>query len=163
SYGICENIDLIDLPGHRQTVRQANAQGITWFAASGDSGASDCDFGVSVAQNGFAVDSPASIPEVTAMGGTQFDDQGGSYWAPSNDANGASALGYIPERVWNDGTGGDIGGGGGGASIVFPRPGWQTGAGVPAGSSRLVPDVSLNSSGRHVGYLFYSGGLFPVG
>jgi uncharacterized protein (TIGR03437 family) len=164
SYGLCENIDLVDLPTYRQTAQQANAQGMTWFAATGDSGAGDCeDRGALVAQNGFAVDAPSSIPEITGMGGTQFDDQGGSYWGASNNANGASALGYIPERVWNDGTLGQIGGGGGGASAVFPRPSWQTGPGVPAGSARLVPDLALSSSGQHVGYLVYSAGLFPVG
>jgi kumamolisin len=34
-------------------------------------------------------------------------------------------------------------GSGGGKSIFFPRPAWQTGPGVPAGTQRLVPDVGL--------------------
>ncbi len=34
-------------------------------------------------------------------------------------------------------------GSGGGSSIFFPRPAWQTGPGVPDGDKRLVPDVAL--------------------
>ena len=34
-------------------------------------------------------------------------------------------------------------GSGGGRSILFPRASWQQGTGVPAGTERLVPDVSL--------------------
>ena len=32
--------------------------------------------------------------------------------------------------------------GGGGQSVVFGRPAWQTGADMPAGSGRLEPDVA---------------------
>jgi kumamolisin len=32
---------------------------------------------------------------------------------------------------------------GGGISIFFDRPAWQTGNGVPAGKKRLFPDISL--------------------
>jgi uncharacterized protein (TIGR03437 family) len=164
SYGLCENADLINLPTYRATAQQAVAQGITWFAASGDNGAGDCeDRGVAVAQNGLTVDSPGSIPEITSMGGTQFDDDGGGYWAGTETATRASALGYIPERAWNDNGVGGIGGGGGGASLVFPRPSWQTGRGVPTGSARLVPDLSLSASALHVGYFVYSGGIAYYG
>ena len=34
-------------------------------------------------------------------------------------------------------------GSGGGISLVFSRPAYQTGGTIPAGSKRLVPDVSL--------------------
>lgn len=34
-------------------------------------------------------------------------------------------------------------GSGGGSSIFFPRPAWQTGPGVPDGDKRMVPDVAL--------------------
>ena len=81
SYGGCESYDLVDLPTFQAVAQQANAQGITWFAASGDAGATDCeDPNATIAQNGFAVDSPASIPEVTGMGGTEFNEGGSSYW-----------------------------------------------------------------------------------
>ena len=45
---------------------------------------------------------PASIPEVTAVGGTEFNEGNGNYWGATNGANGGSALGYIPEMAWND-------------------------------------------------------------
>ncbi len=160
SYGLCEGADLVDLPIMQATARQANAQGITWLAASGDSGASDCEgLDAAVAQNGLAVDSPASIPEVTGLGGTTFDEQGGSYWASSNDVNSASALSYIPEKVWNENTtAGVLSASGGGASIFFPKPSWQVGSGVPNDPFRHVPDLSLSSSVYHTGYYVFSGG-----
>ncbi len=98
SYGACEQSDLGDLPGFRAAAQQANAQGITWLAASGDSAAADCeDQGASIAQDGLAVDIPGSIPEITSMGGTTLNEGSGSYW----DSTGY-AMSYIPETVWND-------------------------------------------------------------
>ena len=149
SYGACELFDLADLPVFQQLAQQANAEGITWFAASGDSGAADCDdSGVAVASNGPAVDAPASIPEVTGMGGTEFTEQGGAYWSSAG-----AAQGYIPEKVWNDtAIGGQLSAGGGGGSIFFPQPSWQSGPGVPSDGFRHVPDLSLSSSADHDGY-----------
>ena len=160
SYGGCESYDLVDLPTFQAVAQQANAQGITWFAASGDAGATDCeDPNATIAQNGFAVDSPASIPEVTGMGGTEFNEGGSSYWNAANNANSASALSYIPERVWNDtALDGALSAGGGGSSIFFPQPSWQTGPGVPNDGARHVPDLSLSSSADHDGYYVYTGG-----
>jgi uncharacterized protein (TIGR03437 family) len=155
SYGACEQSDLGDLPGFRAAAQQANAQGITWLAASGDSGAADCeDIGASIAQDGLAVDVPGSIPEVTSMGGTTLNEGSGAYW----DANG-NALSYIPETVWNDtARDGELSGGGGGTSVYFSRPGWQTGPGVPTDAFRHVPDLALSASADHDGYFVYSGG-----
>ena len=159
SYGACEPQDLVDLPSERALVQQANAQGMTWVVAAGDSGAADCsDPDAVIAQTGLAVDVPAAIPEVTAMGGTEFNEQGGAYWSNSNTANGASALSYIPERVWNDNSAAGFSSTGGGASGYFPRPTWQTGPGVPNDGARHVPDLALASSAQHDGYAFFSGG-----
>jgi uncharacterized protein (TIGR03437 family) len=149
SYGACELMDLADQPVFQQLAQQANAQGMTWFASSGDSGAADCDdTGAATAQNGPAVDSPASIPEITAMGGTEFNEQGGAYWSASG-----AAQGYIPEKAWNDtAIDGGLAAAGGGASIFFPRPSWQSGPGVPNDGARHVPDISLSSSADHDPY-----------
>ncbi len=159
SYGGCESYDLVDLPTFQQLAQQANAYGMTWFAASGDSGATDCeDSGVSIAQNGFAVDVPAAIPEVTGMGGTEFNEGTGNYWSAANTSTGASATGYIPEKVWNDTIAdGELSAGGGGASIFFPQPAWQTGTGVPTDGVRHVPDLAFSASADHVGYCVVSG------
>src|SRR5205085_5451956 len=44
SYGLCEaQTSRADAMALQSSAQQANAQGITWFAASGDSGATDCD------------------------------------------------------------------------------------------------------------------------
>ncbi len=75
SYGNCEASDLADLDTYRSIVQQGNAEGITMLAAAGDAGAADCDGGENVAESGLAVDAPGSIPEVTSMGGTQFNEQ----------------------------------------------------------------------------------------
>src|SRR5579864_3143292 len=56
----------------QQWAQQANAQGQTIVSASGDNGAADCDGAVKSATQGLAVDVPASIPEVTGMGGSEF-------------------------------------------------------------------------------------------
>jgi subtilase family serine protease len=81
--------------------QQANAQGMTVLAAAGDNGASDCDTNYP-ANHGPAVDEPASLPEVTGVGGTTFNEGSGTYWNSSNNSFGGSATGYIPEVVWND-------------------------------------------------------------
>jgi uncharacterized protein (TIGR03437 family) len=137
---------------YRSIVQQANAQGITFLAASGDAAAAACDgFGSEpIATNGLAVSFPASIPEVTAVGGTEFNENGGTYWSSTNTANGGSALSYIPEKAWNDSLAASvIGGTGGGASILYSKPAWQTGSGVPNDNARDVPDVSLAASPYH--------------
>jgi uncharacterized protein (TIGR03437 family) len=166
SYGGCEGGNLIDLPMYQSLALQANAEGITWFNAAGDSGAGDCeDQNALIAQDGLAVDAPASVPEVTAMGGSEFNEGNGNYWSIVNTATGASAISYIPERVWNDtDLGGGIAAGGGGTSIFFPKPVWQTGPGVPSNTYRNVPDVSIASSADHDGYYVYTGRSFqPYG
>jgi subtilase family serine protease len=64
--------------------------------------------------------------------------------------------------AWNDTAnplvGGQLSAGGGGASIVFAKPSWQTGTGVPADGARDVPDVALNASPLHDPYLICSAG-----
>ena len=160
SYGACEYYDLVDLPTYQSAAQQANAQGITWIAAAGDSGAADCeDSGAVIAQDGLAVDAPGSIPEVTSVGGTEFNEQGGTYWNSSNNANSASALSYIPEMVWNDSILDQaMSSGGGGASLVFLKPVWQSGPGVPNDGARDVPDVAFNASDAHDNTYVYSDG-----
>ena len=164
SYGLCEPSDLVDLPTFQQLAQQANSEGITWLAASGDAGAADCeDQYPAVAQTGLAIDIPGAVPEVTSMGGTEFSEQGGSYWSSTNTANSASALKYMPERAWNDTVlDGSLSAGGGGTSIFFPKPVWQTGPGVPNDNFRHVPDLAISSSADHDGYEVYTSGGFQV-
>jgi uncharacterized protein (TIGR03437 family) len=157
SYGSCEAEDFqSDAASFDALGRQANAQGITWFAASGDSGAADCASG-SGPTGGLSVDIPASLPEVTGIGGTEFTEGGGTYWNVANDGNSASARSHIPETAWNDtALDGSPSASGGGASIFFAKPSWQVGPGVPADGARDVPDVAFAASADHDGFLIYS-------
>jgi hypothetical protein len=162
SYGGCE----AGSPASYRTIaQQANAQGITWMNASGDSGAAGCDWGAQVATHGPSVSFPADIPEVTAVGGTELNEGSSAVWSVQNGPNYGSALSYIPEKAWNDTVqGSGIEASGGGASALFAKPWWQTGPGVPADQARDVPDVALSASGDHDAYvIFASGGLMAVG
>jgi subtilase family serine protease len=157
SYGACEPEYG---PSLRSIAQQANAQGITWLAASGDSGAAGCERQGDHPQatRGMAVSFPASLPEVTAVGGSQFNEGSGNFWSTSNGTNSGSALSYIPETAWNENDNSGLYASGGGASIFFRKPSWQTGPGVPNDNARDVPDISL-SSASHDGYWVTAGGV----
>ena len=95
----------------RQAIfQQANAQGITMIAATGDSGAITVPDSNTNATQGPVVASPASYPETTAVGGTEFNEGTGTYWSATNSPNSGSALSYIPEIAWSNGGGGASGG-----------------------------------------------------
>ena len=161
SYGECElEAPSSEVASFQQWAQQANAQGITWLAASGDDGAADCGD----SQNpGLSVDLPGSVPEVTSAGGTQFAEGTGTFWSTANGVNGGSALSYIPETTWNTSAeDGEPSAGGGGASVLFSKPSWQTAAGVPSDNARHVPDISMNTSDDHDGYFVYTGGSMQV-
>jgi subtilase family serine protease len=160
---------------------QAAAEGIAVFVANGDSGSAGCDVPYSTASSGadntqpasqgFAINGLASTPYDAAVGGTEFNDTASpsTYWDSSNSTQLASAKGYIPEIAWNESSwvlgsqSNSLYAGGGGQSIVWTRQSWQTGAGVPSGTARLTPDVSLTAAG-HDGYVIELGGsLYLVG
>jgi uncharacterized protein (TIGR03437 family) len=164
SYGACELETSRTL---RPVAQQANAQGITWMISSGDSGAATCDATSPTPQaaKGAVVAYPASLPEVTAVGGTEFNEGSGLYWNKVNNANLASGMSYIPERVWNDSKlDNALVAGGGGASVLFQKPVWQTGPGVPADNARDLPDVSVAASPDHDGFEFvWNGKPYIIG
>lgn len=164
SYGLCEALSPSSEARLEQMwARQANSQGMTWLAASGDSGAADCVGSSTRTGYGLQVDLPASVPEVTGIGGTTFNEGGGTYWDTTNSANHASALSYIPETAWNDSASdGSPSSTGGGASGNFSKPTWQVGLGVPNDGLRDVPDVSLSGSASHDGYLIYLNGALSI-
>ena len=169
SYGLCEAaLSSTRFASLNTLLAQASAQGQTVVAAAGDSGSTDC-YGVtslsSTVQQGLAVDFPASSPYVTGMGGTELSSANAAsstYWASASgsDVTG-SALSYIPEQVWNDNSSSsgtlNLSATGGGVSTLNARPSWQTGvSGIPAGTFRVVPDISLLSSPVNVPYLYCS-------
>jgi len=169
SYGNCEAYETSVISTMEAAFQQAATQGQTVIAASGDSGAADCDGGT-ISTLGLAVDYPASSAYVTGIGGTEFNEGtttgATTYWS-GNVSGGsstdivASAKSYIPEMAWNDTPTatlseeyGSLYGGGGGKSSQFAKPSWQTGvAGIPADGARDVPDISLSASPIHDGYL----------
>jgi subtilase family serine protease len=192
SYGFCESGLGAAFAGPGGSLellaQQAQRQGQTIVAAAGDAGAADCEPATSQsATTGLAVDAPGSLPEVVSAGGNEFvgDDAGTvtgtapdttagatQYWGPSgtgNDGTVATALGYIPEEGWNDtaasialGPGHGFSATGGGASIFFSKPIWQTGTGVPNDGKRDVPDISLSASPDHDAYLVCSTDMDPT-
>jgi len=167
SFGICEIDRQSGWSWYKNLAQQAVAQGITWVASTGDTGAAACEnqnkdqIGIS----GVAINTPASVPEVTAVGGTTFAEGTGKYWSSTNQADLTSALSYIPEVGWNDTAPGTfLNSGGGGISSVFTRPAWQTGPGVPNDNARHTPDVAFTASGVHDPYLIVqTGTIVPTG
>lgn len=175
SYGACESDEgqtaYNSLNG---VLAQAATQGQTILTADGDNGSTDCSGNTNqstAAQEALAVDFPSSSQYVTAMGGSEFpaaDVAVGNtaFWqaAPNSTTDAiSSALSYIPEMAWNDdeapagGMAGSLSSGGGGVSMFTARPTWQTGVpGIPSGSFRLLPDMSLSASPNNAGFLYCS-------
>ena len=170
SYGGCD-ADYVgsDADIDSEIAAAANLEGITNVAASGDDGAAGC---IEDGIGGLYVGPPSDLPGVTGVGGTEFcgngfgctyagapgvDVQKAPYFNASNVAVEYPAVsGVSLEGVWNDSDlpSQYISGGGGGSSIIFPKPFYQVGvAGMPNDGARDVPDVSLTASPNNVGYL----------
>ncbi len=120
-----------DLAPVRAAVSAALRRGTTAFDATGDLAGLECKGGHTWSDppspDDVGVDAVASIPEMTAVGGTRLSTGSDGTW--------------LAEQSWYDvpltqGTAG-------GASRLYQRPVWQTvdpAAGPP--DSRLVPDVA---------------------
>jgi subtilase family serine protease len=169
SYGDCETVySPTEYSSMNGVLAQAAAQGQTVVAPSGDSGSTDCSgiSGLTIAQQqALAVDFPASSQYATGMGGSEFPaadvaTTASNFWTPASGSDIiGSAISYIPEMVWNDddSTATQLSAGGGGASALTPRPSWQIGVpGIPSGTFRLVPDISLTASPNNAGFLYCS-------
>ncbi len=154
SYGDCEqDIGQAELETLAVEGEQANAEGITILGPAGDTAAADCDDDYDPipypAEYGLSVDAPGSVPFVTDVGGTEFQSSTNTstYWSSTNNSQGGSAVSYIPEWSWNDTSAANgLNGTGGGASVFFSKPSWQTGEGVPNDGARDVPDIAVDAS-----------------
>ena len=116
SYGACEaGLGTGGNAFYNSIWQQAAAEGITVVISAGDNGSAACDPATAPANQdaatlGLAVNGIASTPFNIAMGGTDFDDVGNQskFWNTTNTSTTtppavpASALGYIPEKTWND-------------------------------------------------------------
>jgi subtilase family serine protease len=123
----------------------AARNGVTVLAASGDSGAADVRHTKSSYYLKPVTSWPDSDPLVTGVGGTQLR---------LNAAGQHTAR----DKVWNDTRDvatnefifGDHGpnplAGGGGRSVIFPRPGYQNGVRDVVGNNRGVPDIAMSGA-----------------
>ncbi|MCW2810861.1 MAG: physarolisin [Friedmanniella sp.] len=133
-----EQVGTDEIAAYQQVVLQGAAQGISFLFSSGDNGDE-------LANTGFtSADFPASLPAVTAVGGTStgidwdgsklFDTGWGTVkYTLSRDGRSWSSVGFTS-------------GAGGGYSSLFNRPAYQQGvvpASAPAG--RAVPDVAMDA------------------
>lgn len=172
SFGQCEQLlGQAEDAFYNNLWEQAAAQGITVVVSSGDSGAAGCDVSTGLpASQGPAVNGIASTPFNIAVGGTQFNENGAdsTYWSPANGPDQSSALGYIPEVVWNESCSNDpnlcpgfvtLLASGGGASTLYSKPSWQAGPGVPNDGKRDLPDIALAAAAMHDGYLLCQDGI----
>jgi subtilase family serine protease len=123
------------------TYMNAAGQGQTVFIAEGDQGAAEYDVdpstGKCVVGTTRNVNELASDPNVIAIGGTQF----------TPDYKNGDDVGSVAESVWNEPEflPQEIGSGGGGASVVWGKPGFQD-SGTPADGARDVPDISMEAA-----------------
>jgi kumamolisin len=140
SLGVCErgldpSISRTFLSTLNNTFQRAAAQGMSVLVASGDNGAYDCQ------SNTLSVGAVAANPNVTAVGGTALFL--------------GSTSRYDHEAGWEGPL--EEAGSGGGVSVLYARPSWQTGPGVSnqySDGARQVPDVSADAD-PDTGYLIY--------
>lgn len=127
SLGECETLPYLDgsMLADDESFAEAAAQGQSFFASSGDTGAS-----CAVTDTNGVPDSgppdvnyPASSPYVTAVGGTTL----------LTNSNGS----YDEEIAWNSG--------GGGVSVWETAPYWQDGIVPGSDAGKGVPDIAMDA------------------
>src|SRR5580658_4627100 len=91
-------------------------------------------------ENELQVTYPTSDPDVTGVGGTTLVMSGST---------------VTSETAWSDS--------GGGVSVVFNRPSWQVGTGVPSGSMRCVPDVASSADPQEGAQIIVGGTTYIIG
>ena len=138
SWGLCEDsLPPSFLQAESDQLQLAAAAGISFYAASGDSGSSSCE-PQQPSNTKLVVDDPASQPFVTGVGGTAL-----------HSANGADST------TWKRS--------GGGISRNWSQPSYQSGnpirsydngakCGNPTGFCRQVPDIALDAQ-PNTGYI----------
>jgi kumamolisin len=124
-------VNAADVAPVRAALAGAHRRGITVFDASGDTAGLECkggkDWSSAPGPDDVGVDTIASLPEITSVGGTTL----------STDMDGR----WLDEWAWVDGPMSQ--GSSGGVSRLFARPDYQRGVAVDRDTDhRVVPDVS---------------------
>jgi len=124
---------------HMKFLRLA-AAGVNVFVSTGDAGSNPDQTGHS--SNGpLQAEYESTDPAVVAVGGTTLR---------------LAADGTVASEIaWSSG--------GGGRSVLFPRPAWQVGAGLPPGHDRLAPDVAAAADPNTGAYLVLHGHPLGIG
>jgi kumamolisin len=149
SWGLCEPfLPPSFMEAESTHLKMLAANGISFFAATGDSGSSDCSALTGGAVRALYTDDPSSQPFATAVGGTTLLNTSGA------------------STTWVNRTVQRRGGGGGGVSVLWPRPSYQsanplvptlddgTKCGNFGGTCRQTPDVALDAN-PNTGYIIY--------
>ncbi len=154
SYGVAEDSGDFSVNGMKVIdgyFQEAAQMGITICISAGDDGCGSLEFDGKAHAN-----FPASSPNVLAVGGTMLTGQSQevTWWE-------------TPGRRFNsDGTNTGGGATGGGVSVVFPRPSWQTvttkSLNDSSATGRCVPDVSA-LAGPPFYFLILNGATAPNG
>jgi subtilase family serine protease len=128
SFGACETDDPTYDQDVEKVAEQGASEGITFSASSGDDGSAVCG-------GKTGVQSPASNPYVVGVGGTSI--------APTNTG------GYGKETAWS--------GSGGGVSVEWAVPSYQSGYPGVVGKTRNVPDIAFPADPSTGTSFFFSG------
>ena len=149
SYGSCEQ----QLPQNTRPITDAVLTrlalvGTSALVAAGDRGSSSCvNNDTGVGDTSAAVTYPASSKFVTAVGGTRL---------VLNRSNNIKQ-----EVAWNDTVWTIKYAGGGGSSVMIPRPWWQPAIGTGNPAKRAVPDISAHAEATFPGYPIFFAQAYP--
>src|SRR5690349_15281709 len=163
SFGITEQaLGSAAIRSLRSAYTAAYANHVTVLAASGDTGAA----GLEASQTSYythAVTSwPASDPLVTAVGGTHLDlDSSGN--RNSADTVWNDTYSKNANQLVNGNDGPNPLGTGGGKSVVFARPSYQSKVRAITGGHRGLPDISMSAACSGAVNLYQTFGGQPHG
>jgi subtilase family serine protease len=146
----------------RSAYTAAYANHVTVLAASGDTGAAGLEANQQSYYTHAVTSWPASDPLVTAVGGTHLDlDSGGN--RNSADTVWNDTYSKNANQLVNGSNGPNPLGTGGGKSVVFARPSYQSKVRGITGGHRGLPDISMSAACSGAVNLYQTFGGQPSG